>query len=155
MKRTLFLLSLTALTTAGMGSAQAQQFCDDCAHSSPVPGEDRAMPPQDGSDNQVQVIYSQTEVIHTQVVQAAPPGYPQENEGQMSDDDGTLSITSGMPDPVSYGPKPPFRSLDTNGDGVISEDEASAYPLLANDFLYASKGGHTVSAAQYARWGNR
>lgn len=155
MKRTLFLLSLAALTLAGTGLAQAQQVCDDCARSSPVPGEDRAMPPQDASNNQVQVIYSQTEVTHTQIVQAVPAGYPQEGEGQMSDDDGTLSITSGMPDPVTYGPKPPFRSLDTNGDGVISEDEASAYPLLANDFLYASKGGRTVSAAQYARWDNR
>lgn len=155
MKRTLFLFSLAALAASGVGVVQAQQVCDNCASSSPVPGQDTPYPPQDASGNRVQVIYSQTEVVHTQVVQVAPPGYPQDSDSQPMDDDGTLSITSGMPEPVDYGPKPSFRSLDTNGDGVINEDEASAYPLLANDFLYASKGGRTISQAQYARWGSR
>lgn len=60
-------------------------------------------------------------------------------------------ITSSMPRPT-YGPPPRFEDLDTNRDGVISEREAEAYPLLANDFLYASHHHRVITRAQYKHW---
>lgn len=66
---------------------------------------------------------------------------------------GTLTVNAGMPENVkSYGPPPAFASLDTNGDGRISQAEARAYPPLDSDFLYASGGGNTVSRARYENW---
>jgi hypothetical protein len=51
------------------------------------------------------------------------------------------------------GPKPSFDSLDTNHDGFISESEAEAYPLLANDYLHvARRGSRGVTRAEYDRW---
>ena len=58
----------------------------------------------------------------------------------------------GTPPGLNSGSPPPFRSLDTNGNGWIDESEASAYPPLANDFLYASHGKSTLNRASYERW---
>lgn len=66
---------------------------------------------------------------------------------------GTLTVRAGMPAQAhQYGPPPPFKTLDANHDGRISQTEAQAYPPLDNDFLSASHGGKTVSRAQYAQW---
>lgn len=66
---------------------------------------------------------------------------------------GTLTVNAGMPDQVqSYGPPPPFKTLDTNHNGRISETEAQAYPPLDSDFLYASGGGNSISRSQYDKW---
>jgi hypothetical protein len=51
-----------------------------------------------------------------------------------------------------WAPAPAFADLDTDGNGSIDEHEASAYPPLANDFLYASHGKARVTAADYRRW---
>lgn len=68
---------------------------------------------------------------------------------------GTLTVRSGMPANVqNYGPPPPFKSLDTNHDGRITEAEAQAYPPLDSDFLFASNQGKTISRAQYEQWVN-
>lgn len=66
---------------------------------------------------------------------------------------GTLTVRSGMPANVqSYGPPPPFKSLDTNHDGRLTEAEAQAYPPLDSDFLFVSNQGKTISQAQYQKW---
>jgi hypothetical protein len=52
-------------------------------------------------------------------------------------------------------PRPNFDDLDTNHDGRISEEEAEAYVPLANDFLFASRGGRYITHAQYNRWASR
>lgn len=66
---------------------------------------------------------------------------------------GTLTVNAGMPAEVQdYGPPPPFQTLDANHDGRISPDEATAYPPLDSDFLYASGEGQSISSAQYQRW---
>jgi hypothetical protein len=66
---------------------------------------------------------------------------------------GTLTVNSGMPANVQgYGPAPAFKSLDTNNDGRISEEEAAAYPPLDSDFLYASGQARTISRSQYQKW---
>ncbi|MBS0381616.1 MAG: hypothetical protein JSR56_04205 [Proteobacteria bacterium] len=67
--------------------------------------------------------------------------------------DGTLTVNAGMPDHVKdYGPPPPFKTLDVNHDGRISEAEAQAYPPLDSDFLYASNNGKFITRAQYEKW---
>lgn len=66
---------------------------------------------------------------------------------------GTLTVNSGMPANVqNYGPPPAFKSLDTNNDGRISQEEAAAYPPLDSDFLYASGQAKTISRTQYQKW---
>ena len=66
---------------------------------------------------------------------------------------GTLTVNAGMPDHVkNYGPPPPFKTLDANHDGRISEAEARAYPPLDSDFLYASGQGKFITRAQYEKW---
>jgi hypothetical protein len=96
-----------------------------------------------------------------------PQGAAQDNVAAVSDQQvqvtteaQTISTTNnqvtvqsvGTPAP-QYGPKPSFDSLDTNHDGFISESEAEAYPLLANDYLHvARKGSRGVTRAEYDRW---
>ena len=66
---------------------------------------------------------------------------------------GTLTVNAGMPaQSQNYGPPPPFKSLDKNHDGRISEAEARAYPPLDSDFLFASGQGKFITHAQYDRW---
>ena len=66
---------------------------------------------------------------------------------------GTLTVNAGMPAQVrNYGPPPPFQSLDANHDGRISTDEATAYPPLDSDFLFASGEGKSISRSQYEKW---
>lgn len=49
------------------------------------------------------------------------------------------------------GAAPSFEQL-SGGGKWISEDQAAAYPPLANDFLNASHNGKRVSKAQYDNW---
>ena len=71
--------------------------------------------------------------------------YPQNN--------GELIVRWGETGYKPSGPAPEFAQLDTNGDGMISADEAKAYPLLANDFQMAdSNRDGRISAAEYKRW---
>jgi hypothetical protein len=49
------------------------------------------------------------------------------------------------------GPPPSFEQL-SGGGKWISEDQAAAYPPLANDFLNASHNGKRISKAQYDNW---
>jgi hypothetical protein len=52
-----------------------------------------------------------------------------------------------------YASRPSFDALDMNHDGFISETEAMAYPLLANDYLHvARKGSRGVTRAEYDHW---
>lgn len=86
--------------------------------------------------------------------QDTPVTNPMENQVQVVQPapNQNVEFTSSIAPTVDYGPKPAFKDLDTNGDGVISEKEASAYPPLANDFLHASHGRHVITRAQYERW---
>lgn len=65
---------------------------------------------------------------------------------------GELTVNSGMPAPVPAGPAPTFEQL-SGGAKYISEAQASAYPLLANDFLYADQNRDgRISKSEYSRW---
>lgn len=67
--------------------------------------------------------------------------------------DGPLVVHTGQPAAQPYGPAPPFAELDRRGVGYLSSEDAAAYPLLANDFIYAdSNRDGRISRSEYARW---
>lgn len=106
----------------------------------PPPAPAQTMPPQDAS--------GQADSGQVQQGTQSSASYPLPDSNG-----GTLTVNSGMPANVqNYGPPPPFKSLDTNNDGRISETEARAYPPLDSDFLYASGQAKTISRAQYTKW---
>lgn len=82
-----------------------------------------------------------------------PPPPPGGTQAQVNSPQGQVTINSSVP-PVAQPPAPSFEQL-SNGSRYITEDQASAYPPLANDFLYVDKGktGH-ITKAQYERWLN-
>ncbi|MGN6478869.1 EF-hand domain-containing protein [Luteibacter sp.] len=95
----------------------------------------------------------------------APPGPPP--PPPPGGDTGTAGMTSGttMPTPQGQvqvnsgpaqakpaGPAPDFATL-SGGKGSITPEQASAYPLLANDFQYAdSNRDGRISKAEYQKW---
>ena len=65
---------------------------------------------------------------------------------------GEVVVNSAPAPAPTVAPPPPFQQLAAGGKG-ISEEQASAYAPLANDFLNAdSNKNGTISAAEYARW---
>ena len=65
---------------------------------------------------------------------------------------GEVVVHSSMPPPQPAGPAPSFEQL-AGGGKYISEEQASAYPLLANDFIHAdhNRDGR-ISKSEYSRW---
>lgn len=65
---------------------------------------------------------------------------------------GQVEVRSSMPPPPPAGPAPSFEQL-SGGGKYISEEQASAYPLLANDFLHADRNRDgRISKSEYKRW---
>jgi hypothetical protein len=64
---------------------------------------------------------------------------------------GQVTINSTMGQTPSTVSPPSFEQL-SGGKKVISKDDASAYPPLANDFEYAAHGSNSITKAQYERW---
>lgn len=66
---------------------------------------------------------------------------------------GPLVVHSGQPEAKQYGPAPAFAQLARRGADYVTNDEADAYPPLANDFIHAdtNRDGR-VSHAEYDRW---
>lgn len=86
---------------------------------------------------------------------AQPPtaGLTEERSVQFRNNQGaTVTVNYGMPEPTQYGPKPSFSALDANHDGRISESEAQAYPLLANDWIHVAHHASSIGKAQYDAW---
>ena len=85
--------------------------------------------------------------------QAAPTPAPQpgQDSAQYNSPQGQVTVNSSMPAIKDAGPPPDFATL-ANGKAYVTEDDASAYPPLANDFLHASGGAQHLSKAAYARW---
>ncbi|RDI99840.1 hypothetical protein DVT68_03130 [Dyella solisilvae] len=80
-----------------------------------------------------------------------PPPPPGGTQAQFNSPQGKVIINSEVPQ-VAAGPAPSFDQL-SGGARYITEDQASAYPPLANDFLYVDKGktGH-ITRAEYEHW---
>jgi len=81
-----------------------------------------------------------------------PPGMEAGSAGAaMATPQGQVNVNSGPAPAKSYGPPPSFESL-AKGKKYITPEDASAYPLLANDWDYAAHQGKRISKAQYDRW---
>jgi hypothetical protein len=81
--------------------------------------------------------------------QAAPA--PQAGSANFNSPQGQVTVNSSMPAIKDAGPPPDFATL-ANGKAYITEEDAAAYPPLANDFLHASGGSQHLGKAAYARW---
>jgi hypothetical protein len=65
---------------------------------------------------------------------------------------GQTTVASVPPPPPTIGPAPPFAQL-SGGSKWITEDQAVAYPPLANDFIHADTNRDgKISKAEYERW---
>jgi hypothetical protein len=70
----------------------------------------------------------------------------------MNTGQGQVQVNSGPAAPKPAGPAPDFKTL-SGGKASITPEQASAYPLLANDFQYAdSNRDGKISAAEYKKW---
>jgi len=83
--------------------------------------------------------------------QAAPAPQPGQDSASYNSPQGQVTVNSSIPAVKDAGPPPGFATL-ANGKAYVTEDDASAYPPLANDFLHASGGAQHLSKAAYARW---
>lgn len=65
---------------------------------------------------------------------------------------GQVEVHSSMPEPPPAGPAPSFEQL-SGGAKFITEEQAVAYPPLANDFLYADHNRNgKISKSEYEKW---
>jgi hypothetical protein len=65
---------------------------------------------------------------------------------------GEVTVNNAANPQPPTGPAPDFAQLAQNGR-FITEAQASAYPMLANDFQYAdSNRDGRISKAEYTRW---
>lgn len=87
-----------------------------------------------------------------QDAQLAPASGQVLSTATMNTSVGELTVNSTMPAPPPAGPAPAFDQL-SGGGKYITQDQASAYPLLANDFLYADQNRDgRISKSEYKRW---
>jgi hypothetical protein len=112
------------------------------------------MPPQNPTPAQPSVPPQGT--IPPQGAGGMYPGTQSSASYPMANGKGTVTVVAGMPAATqNAGPPPPFASLDADHNGRIDESEATAYPPLDSDFLYASGGAKSISRAQYRRWASQ
>jgi hypothetical protein len=65
---------------------------------------------------------------------------------------GPVTVNSSPAPAKPSGPAPDFATL-SGGKGFITATQASAFPLLANDFQYADANRDgKISKAEYQRW---
>jgi len=65
---------------------------------------------------------------------------------------GQTTVASVPPPAPTIGPAPPFAQL-SGGSKYITEDQAVAYPPLANDFIHADTNRDgKISKSEYDRW---
>ncbi|MBD8879291.1 MULTISPECIES: hypothetical protein [Rhodanobacter] len=62
-----------------------------------------------------------------------------------------VTVRSVPPAAPQLAPAPPFSQLSGGGKS-ITEEQAAAYPPLANDFLNASHGAQRINKTQYEAW---
>ncbi|MBD8899735.1 hypothetical protein [Rhodanobacter sp. DHG33] len=84
----------------------------------------------------------------------AGASFAQDNSGQSQSGQTPPPIVTvrSMPAPAPQVTTPPPFSQLSGGSKSITQEQAEAYPPLANDFLNASHGAERVSKAQYEAW---
>lgn len=107
----------------------------------PQQGQSDRPPPPSSGDQQMQ-----------QPPPPPEPPQPGQSTAQTATDKGVpVTVNSSMP-PAASGPAPSFEQL-AHGGKSISESQASAYPLLANDFKYADRNHDgRISKSEYEAW---
>jgi hypothetical protein len=106
-----------------------------------APAADPAMPPPASADNPAMPLPPPP---------ANPPAPPP--PGTLQTPQGEVTVhSSPAPAPV-IGPAPSFEQL-SGGRKAITEEQAIAYPPLANDFINADTNRNgSISKAEYAHW---
>ncbi|MEO8669697.1 MAG: hypothetical protein ABI411_00205 [Tahibacter sp.] len=75
-----------------------------------------------------------------------------QHRSELQTQDGTVEVHWGQPTVAEPGPKPAFAELDRDHNGSIDENEALAYPPLANDFILTDRDRNgSISAREYQR----
>ncbi|HVI54317.1 MAG TPA: EF-hand domain-containing protein [Luteibacter sp.] len=85
---------------------------------------------------------------------APPPPNPEAGSTgtTMPTAQGQVTVNSGPAPAKPSGPAPDFATL-SGGKGYITPTQASAFPLLANDFQYADANRDgKISKAEYQKW---
>jgi hypothetical protein len=117
----------------------------DAARPTPIPpppaGE--ATPPPPPADNAGTPGTQGADASMPPPAADAPPPPPAQRQ---------ISVNSGPAPAKPSGPAPDFATL-AGGKGAITAKEASAFPLLANDFQYADANRDgKISKAEYQKW---
>ncbi len=132
--RKLFLSTLIAASLMIGGAVLAQDAPPPPPPPPPTPAApaDQAMPPPP-------------------VAPAAAPA-PDQTSATSQTAQGPVTVNSSPAPAPTIGPAPSFEQLSGGGKS-ISEDQAMAYPPLANDFINADRNRDgRISKSEYANW---
>lgn len=93
-----------------------------------------------------------TALAQQDMPESTPISAPAGNSASYQTPKGEVTVNSAPAPAPMVGPAPSFEQLSGGGKS-ISEDQAAAYPPLANDFINAdSNKNHSISKAEYERW---
>jgi hypothetical protein len=82
----------------------------------------------------------------------AAPGAADQTTATSQTPQGQVTVNSSPAPAPTIGPAPSFEQLSGGGKS-ISEDQAAAYPPLANDFINADRNKNgQISKSEYANW---
>ena len=130
---------LPALVTGTLIFAGAS-FAQDTTGQTPPPSPQNTMPPTP-PPTQAPPSQDTMQQAPAPAQTSAPAQAPQPN----------VTVRSVPPAAPQIATPPPFSQLAGNSKW-ITEEQAAAYPPLANDFLNASHDGKRVSKTQYEAW---
>lgn len=146
-----FLLSGTLIAQNAPPPPQPPPSGQDVAPAPPPPptGQDMPMPPAPPP-----APATSTPPAPSAQPMPAPSGATTSSQGQAMSQSaqGQVVVRSVPPPAPTVGPAPPFEQL-SGGKKSISEEQAAAYPPLANDFIHAdtNRDGR-ISKTEYTNW---
>lgn len=85
----------------------------------------------------------------TALAQGAPADQTASTTFQTAQGQVTINSTSAAAPQIAAAPA--FKQIAGN-DKWITQEQAAAYPPLANDFLNASRGAERINKTQYENW---
>lgn len=140
------------------GAAFAQDVPPPARVPPPPPGEATPPPPPPPSDTAPgSMQQAPAATMPPPAADAPPPPPPPGGEAglpgaSMPPPGGQVTVNSGPAPAKPSGPAPDFATL-SGGKNSITPQQASAFPLLANDFQYAdSNRDGRISKAEYQKW---
>jgi hypothetical protein len=138
------------------GAAFAQDVPPPARVPPPPPGEATPPPPPPPGDTPPGAMQQAPDPSMPPPAANAPPPPPTGEAGStgatMPTPQGQVTVNSTPAPAKPSGPAPDFATL-SGGKGSISETQASAFPLLANDFQHADTNrDRKISKAEYQKW---